>query len=348
MYFSVNAGGGFHIWRARFPEGTPEQVTSGTTEEEGIEFAPDGRSFLTSIGTHQSTLWIHDSRGDRKVTAEAYTFLPSFSAMRDKLYYLVRAESLHAIPRGGLWVMELESGQRQRLLPDYPMEHYSVSKDGQRVVFVSANDSKRKGVWLARLDGSSAPRQLTSSNGLQAFFGAQGEVFFAAQEKDGTFVYRVKEDGSGLQKVISHAVYFLYGVSPDGKYVAVWATGSTEETANAVMAYPVEGGSPTIICGNNCAYRGGGDLAQPVSWSPDGKLLYLSLMAGSAVFTVPLRPGQVFPPLPTAGIRSFEDVAALPGAKPFPVASAFPSSDPSLYAYPKVISQRNIYRVPAR
>ena len=91
MYFGADAGAGFHIWRQRFPDGTAEQVTAGTSEEEGIEFAPDGRSFLTSIGTRQNTLWIHDARGDRQVTSEAYAFLPSFSADGKKLYYLVRA-----------------------------------------------------------------------------------------------------------------------------------------------------------------------------------------------------------------------------------------------------------------
>ncbi len=65
MYFAANAGDGFHIWRQRFPDGKAEQVTSGVTEEEGIEFAPDGRSFVTSIGTRQSTIWVHDARGDR-------------------------------------------------------------------------------------------------------------------------------------------------------------------------------------------------------------------------------------------------------------------------------------------
>ena len=244
MYFSANTGGGFHIWRQRFPDATPEQVTSGATEEEGIEFAPDGRSFLTSIGTRQSTLWIHDSRGERQVTSEAYTFLPSFSSDGKKLFYLVReAEGIHTITRGGLWVMDLASGERQRLLPDYLMEHFSVSRDGQRVVFVSAGDTGRLGVWLATLDGRSPPRRLTGSEGLRAFFGSGGDVFFAAQEKGGTFIYQVKEDGSGLKKVIPQPVYFLYGVSPDGKYVAAWVDGSTEETANAVFVYPVDGGS---------------------------------------------------------------------------------------------------------
>ena len=44
MYFSSDAGGSFHIWRQQFPEGNPEQVTPGPTEEEGIAMAHDGRS----------------------------------------------------------------------------------------------------------------------------------------------------------------------------------------------------------------------------------------------------------------------------------------------------------------
>jgi WD40 repeat protein len=317
------------------------------SEEEGIEFDPDGRSFLTSIGTQQNALWLHDSHGDRKVTSEAFAFLPTFSADGDKLYYLVRGGSgTRAIWRGGLWVMDVRSGQSQRLLPDHLMEHYSVSKDGQRVVFVAASETGRLGVWLASLNGSEPPRQLTASDGLQAFFGAANEVFFAAQEKGVTFVYRINEDGTGLRKVIPQPVYFLYSVSPDGKYVAVWATGPSEETANSVFLYPVDGGAPVMLCGA-CGYRaGGGVTTQAVSWSSDHKLVYLAFMGGSAVFSVPLRAGRVLPPLPQRGIRSFDDVAGLPEAKPFPVPGAIPGPNPSVYVYPKLTAQRNIYRLP--
>ena len=58
------------------PDGTPGQVTFGVTQEEGIHFAPDGRSFVTSIGTSQSTVWVHDVRGDRQITSEGYVFNP--------------------------------------------------------------------------------------------------------------------------------------------------------------------------------------------------------------------------------------------------------------------------------
>jgi hypothetical protein len=51
MYFTAKTTDGIHTWRQRFPNGTPEQVTSGVATEEGIAFAADGRSFITSIGT---------------------------------------------------------------------------------------------------------------------------------------------------------------------------------------------------------------------------------------------------------------------------------------------------------
>jgi Tol biopolymer transport system component len=126
MYFSVNSGGGFHIWRQRFPNGAPEQVTSGVTEEEGVEFAPDGRSFVTSIGTRQSAVWVHDSRGDRQITSEGYGLLPTFSADGKKLYYMTKASAVGVYISGALWVADLEHGRRERLVPDFLMQHYDI------------------------------------------------------------------------------------------------------------------------------------------------------------------------------------------------------------------------------
>src|SRR5437870_10145284 len=67
MYFSANAGRGFHIWRQRFPDGVVQEVTSGATEEEGLAIASDGRSVVTSVGTSQSTVWMHDALGERQI-----------------------------------------------------------------------------------------------------------------------------------------------------------------------------------------------------------------------------------------------------------------------------------------
>src|ERR1700687_673370 len=47
MYFTVDTRtGGFHVWRQRFPDGTPQQVTpSGASEDEGLAIMPDWKSF---------------------------------------------------------------------------------------------------------------------------------------------------------------------------------------------------------------------------------------------------------------------------------------------------------------
>ena len=128
MYFTAMTANGTHIWRQRFPDGTPEQVTFGASTEEGVHFAPDGRSFVTSVGTRQSTLWVRDSRGERQVTSEGYSYMPSLSPDGKKLYYIVRSNGLGSFNHGTLWVTDVETGQRQRLLPDFELTHYSISR----------------------------------------------------------------------------------------------------------------------------------------------------------------------------------------------------------------------------
>jgi serine/threonine protein kinase len=349
MYFSANTGDGFHIWRQPVPNGRAEQVTSGVTEEEGIEFAPDGRSFVTSIGSRQSTVWVHDSRGDRQITSEGYGFLPSISPDGTKLYYLVGLHAARNIVRGALWVADLESGHRQQLLPDFMMQHYTISSDGQRVVFVVADDAGRSPVWLAALNGRSAPRRVTAHNGLMAFFGASNEVVFAGEGSNGAkSIYRVKEDGSELQEVVRTSNVSPFSVSPDGKWVGM-VPDPTDEMVNPVMLYPIGGGSPTLVCGVCSGANVVGVLERSgpppsiLKWSPDGKFLYLNFQR--SIYALPLRQGQMLPPLPASGLRTEQDVARLPGARLIPEQEAFAGPNPSVYAFMKFATQRNIYRV---
>ena len=44
MYFGAVVGGSQHLWRQAYPNGSPEQITFGATEEEGIAMAPDGNA----------------------------------------------------------------------------------------------------------------------------------------------------------------------------------------------------------------------------------------------------------------------------------------------------------------
>jgi hypothetical protein len=74
-----------------------------------------------------------------------------------------------------------------------------------------------------------------------------------------------------------------------------------------------------------------------------GKFLYLKFR--ESVYAIPLRRGEMLPPIPTTGFRSEDDVAALPGTRLIPREGAFPGPNPSIYAFTKVTTLRNIYRV---
>jgi eukaryotic-like serine/threonine-protein kinase len=337
MYFTAMTANGVHTWRQRFPDGAPEQVTFGASTEEGIHFAPDGRSFVTSIGTSQSTLWVHDSRGDRQITSEGYVFMPSLSADGRKLYYLVRSFGLRSWYQGALWVADLETGQRRPVLADFQMIHYSISGDGQRIVFVSVDDEGRNPLMLSLLSGQQRPRQLGTMDAAAAYFGGPGEVFFAGQED--FYVYRIKDDGSELQKAITTPLFPL-SVSPDGQWIAV----QDPATWGAMFAYPAGGGPPRRLC-DRCSPPWGTE-PQPFDfgWSPNGKLVYWNFE--NATYAIPVQSGRL-PDIPAGGIQSKEGVAALPGARLISeLDRSFPGPNPSMYAFVKVSTQRNIYRVP--
>lgn len=340
MYFSSDTGSGFHTWRQRFPDGQPEQVTFGVAEEDEIHFDADGRSFVAAMGTRQSTIWIHDARGDRQLTSEGFAFFPTISPDAKTAYYLVKSGRSPAFLTGTLWSADLSSGRRRRWLPDFQLMHYTIAADGRRVLFVAVDERRRSSIWLAALNGTTAPRQVTALDSLLAFFASPGEVVFA----DASFIYRIKEDGTDLRKVSLIPTLLPFAVSPGGEWIPA-AEGPSPESRNVLAVYSTRGGEPKVIC--RCyppPNIDDGPMPPPMRWAPDGRFLYLRFDA--ATYAIPLRPGELLPAMPPRGFSSRAAVAAVPGARLLSEDSIFPGPDPSVYAFMKVTAHRNIYRVP--
>ena len=341
MYFAANTGGGYHIWRQRFPNGTPEQVTSGATEEQGLSFAPDGKSFVTSVGESQSTLWVHQSERETQITFEGYSYLPSFSADMKRLYYLQRSKANSRFVSGELWETDLESGKRQRLLPDFLMEHYDVSPDGTQVIFITSDASGGAPLWIGAVDGSSSPRRLSDQDCIRALFASDGEIFFVGGHSGDMFLQAIKTDGTGLHKITPDRAIFVYAISPDGKWVATWV-------GSDVNLYPSAGGAATRVC-TACASGGAenrGVTPPLINWSRDGKTLYLFSGKNSHSYLVPLQDGQILPTLPATGLKLSSVEESFSDARVIAHDRAFMSASPSVYAYPIVTTHRNIYRIP--
>jgi Tol biopolymer transport system component len=356
MYFSSDAGSGFHIWRERFPEGSPEQITLGPTEEEGIAMAPDGGWFFTSAGVKQSAIWLHDARVDRQISLEGFADLPGlgvgathsvFSPDEKRLYFVVGRNSAGPFVAGELAAADLDSGRTERLLPGILMTSFDISADNKRVVFAKPDAGGKSRIWLASLDRRFPPRQLSNAEGDQPFFSRASQIIFRGAEGAAQFVFRIREDGSEMEKMVFDVTNNIEAVSPDGSWVvaSVAVPGASEEDRpTGFLAYPVSGGPPTRIC-----------AFCDVGWSGDGRFFYLRLRSagmgeGGTAFVIALPPGKTLPPLPQGGIQSEADLARLRVVQRIeltdvPHISFAPSF--SVYAFSRATVQRNLYRIPA-
>ena len=336
MYFSSDSGGAFHTWRQRFPDGQPEQITSGPTEEEGLAMAPDGRSFITAVGLTQSSVWLHDGGGDRQVSLEGYAYAPKFTPDGKRLLYQVRKGAASE-----LWVAELDSGRSEPLLPGFAVVvtgpgsygSYDISPDGRQVVVASPDKGGKSRLWLAPLDRRSPPRQIPNIEGEQPVFGATGEVFFRRVEGTSAFLYRVQEDGGKLRKAFDVPIVGLSGESPDRNWLALGSGG--------VVIFRVDGGAPlrTQIRAS----------ATTLSWSGDGKHLFVrgkgpANMGKAYILT--LSPGQMVPESIVHGLPSEQEILKLPGARVIPLSNVVPGPTADVYAFTRQSVQRNLYRIP--
>jgi Tol biopolymer transport system component len=162
MYFGVEVEGKHHLWRQRFGEENPQQITFGPTEEDGIAVAPDGLSLITSIGMRHSAVCIHDVRGDRALSSEGYVphyettplfgSIPVFSRDGRSLYYLKGQSPGNPTE---LWRTDLASEKSEKALPGVSMLEFDISDDAKEVVY-SAQLSGKPQLWGA-LDRRSPP-----------------------------------------------------------------------------------------------------------------------------------------------------------------------------------------------
>jgi serine/threonine protein kinase/Tol biopolymer transport system component len=344
IYVTATQAGGTHIWRQRFPDGQPEQVTSGPAEEAGIAFAPDGKSFITSVGTQDNMVWIHDQNGDRQVATEGDALIATFSSDASRLYYLYSSgrKGASASPEAfkgayELWVMDLETGRSERALPGYSMEWYSVSKDGKQVAFSASDQSNRSSLWIAATDHRTSPRHIVSSAAEDApAFLPDGDVVLRASESGVNSLYRMHADGSDRHKIGPPRIFDFLGVSPDGRWAAVSSDGPDEQHSAAWYAIPLAGGAPVLLCVNLCI----------PTWDIHGDCMYLSIYGhlDLGTYALPTRRGSGLPDLPAKGFSAIDEWKKAKGSVFIPqyVDSAVSTS---LYAYTRQSIRRNLYRI---
>lgn len=353
MYFTADTGStGTHVWRQRFPHGGVQQLTpTGASEEEGLAIMPDGKSFVTTSGIQQSAVWLHDEQtGDKKVTTEGYSFLPSISPDGKQVYYLRRIAGGHAFASGELWATDIDTGSSQRLFEGLVLTHYSISRDGKKVVFATETSHARSGIWIGWLDRTQAPRQLTYSGEVRAFFGKPGQIVYESSQNPPKLM-RMNEDGSGQTALSDLDIRQLQSVSPDGRWAIVGMTpqGSHGEMNVVISAVPLEGGPSFTIC-DQCSFGFGiARISGPfIFWSIDGKWLYVSLrpfpFGSTKTAAIPLKPDMT-PPSFTSHFTSEADFARLTGSQIIKESDVSSGLSPNYFVSIVRSSKANLFRV---
>jgi eukaryotic-like serine/threonine-protein kinase len=354
MYFTVDTRTtGFHVWRQRFPAGTPQQLTpSGASEEEGLAVMPNGNSFVTTSGVQQSTIWLHDGKaGEKQVSSEGFSFEPMLSLDGKKMYCLRRSANPHSYFSGELWMTDLSTGAEQRLFPGLVLTHFSISQDGKKVVFATEQGQERSGIWIGWMDGTQPPRQLTFGAEYRAFFGKPGEIIYQGNQRPPR-IMRMKEDGTGQQPVSEVNIMQVQSVSPDGRWGLIGKTpeGGHGERNSEDIAVPLDGGTPIHVCGS-CSIGFGSvrTLSPLVSWSVDGRWVYVPLryfpFGSSKTAAIPVKPGAPPPVFMDNKIASEAEFVRIYRARIIEHDNVAAGISAERYVYTQRSAKANLFRI---
>jgi TolB protein len=114
-----------------------------------------------------------------------------------------------------------------------------------RIVY-SSTASGLPQLWIAKADGSDA-RQITSMPGPASSPSSAPDgqwIYFGSFAKEGSAIFRVSPDGSGLKQLTTDGDSTIPLVSPDGK--TVYVTSNRSGTPH-LMKMPAEGGTPQQV-----------------------------------------------------------------------------------------------------
>ncbi|KAJ4288586.1 hypothetical protein N0V90_011823 [Kalmusia sp. IMI 367209] len=137
-------------------------------------------------------------------------------------------------------------------------------------------------LYIANADGSNERKLLGDESDFdyQATFSADGQWITFTTERNGdgnSDIYRVKPDGTGMEKVIATSSYEAQGVlSPDGNKIAYVSTANTYK-ANVWVKDLRTGEEKNLT--NTALVAGNASLPEGYyrpAWSPDGKWLAFS------------------------------------------------------------------------
>jgi Tol biopolymer transport system component len=341
MYFTSNASGTFHIWRQRFPDGEPQQITSGPTEEEGIAMAADGKSFITAIGIQRTALWFRKDNQERQITFEgnaSFTDFGPFSRDGKYFYFLMSPTANVATASGHLWRAAVGNGHTEAVLPQYEVNQYALMSNDKEIAFTTGKS--RSELWVASTEGRFPPRKL-GDHVRRVRSGPDG-VWYSAEQEGKSIVYRLSTDAAVAEKVLEGVA--LESVSPDGTRLLVGRDVDDELKETQIEAVNLTQPATFVPICRQCW----------TLWSGDGHWVYIGFGENVVGYARQEHRSTVAIPvaaqtgLPRIGqvLREESQALKLPGAKVVAQQGVAISPDGSVIAFTRSTANRNLFKIP--
>lgn len=158
------AGGDLWVMDTELRE--PRQITTTPEEERDPVFAPDGETiWFVSDASGQADLW-----RAKRADAKKFWWLNDKFQLTQVTHDAQVERSLQFSPEGSrlaytrgtdLWTMDKEGNDPQRFLASWDAPQYDWSPDGKWIVYSVADSDHNNDVWIAPLDGSRQPFNLS-------------------------------------------------------------------------------------------------------------------------------------------------------------------------------------------
>jgi hypothetical protein len=227
-------------------------------------------------------------------------------------------------------------------MPGLLVTNYDLSNDDRVVATVVPADGTPQ-VWLASLDARQPPHRIGDLRGDTPRFVSEGDIVYRERDGNSHVLVRVHPDGTDRRRLGKLASTVLGTVSPDGEWVS--ASGVFDGVDQSLVLISVRGGGVRQVFT--------GALASRLRWSADGSRMYVSIQVGEAsafaigrTYVIPLRRGEILPPMPAAGLHGEEQIAAIPGVQTIPYGDLAGGPLADVYAFSRTTITRNLYRIP--
>jgi Tol biopolymer transport system component len=178
---------------------------------------------------------------------------------------------------GEILVLDLEEEDQETNLTETSDRQESLpvwSPDGQKIAFLTEGEAGNGTLEVMKTDGSQRrvlAEEVTATSGMGSFAwspDAKMLAFVAEHRMEGSSIYLIGADGTGLTHLIDPGPSFYSGLtwSPDGKSIAFHAQAAFVHATPAIMIVSADGS------GLESSVESLGPGVNP-AWSPNGKTI---------------------------------------------------------------------------